>query len=103
MQVASVVSGLFFKEKITAAVNRIGVNTFCENVAEVEAAQPNIILVDLEHPHAHLVLQEYGKAVIAFGPHLRSDLLAIAKEFGAKVYPRSVFFGELDKLLHQHL
>jgi hypothetical protein len=28
--------------------------------------------------------------------------MVIAQEFGAKAYPRSTFFNELDKLLHQH-
>ena len=96
------VTGLFFRTKIAKAVDRIGTNTFCESVEEVQATQPKVVLVDLEHPHAHLVLREYGKAVIAFGPHLRSDLLAVAREFGARAYPRSVFLEELDRLLHQH-
>ena len=102
MEVASVVSGIFFKSKIEDAVRRVGKNTFCSNADEVRAAKPGIVLVDLEHPEAHIVLREFGKRAIAFGPHLRTDLLAVAREFGAQTYPRSIFFNDLDKLLHQY-
>jgi hypothetical protein len=102
MQVVSVVSGIFFKAKIELAVRRHGTNTFCNSVAEVETNNPEIIIVDLEHPKAHEILHHFGKRCVAFGPHLRTDLLAVAREFGARTFPRSVFFNELDKILsHQ--
>ena len=103
MNVASVVSGVFFKEKIDAAIKRTNSqHTFCGTIAEVRLANPHIVLVDLEHPEAHMVLREYGAKAIAFGPHMRQELLAVAREFGAQAYPRSVFFSQLDKLLHLH-
>lgn len=103
MQVASLVSGIFFKAKIDTAVKRYGSNTFCSSLQEVIATKPTVVLVDLEHPEAHLVLREFGRNAIAFGPHTRADLLAVAREFGAPSYPRSVFFNDLEKLLHQHV
>jgi hypothetical protein len=102
MQVVSVVSGLFFKTKIDATVQRFGTNIFCSTVDEIKQLRPQVILVDLEHPQALAVLKEFGTTVIAFGPHIRTDLLAIANEFGARVYPRSIFFAELHNLLHMH-
>lgn len=99
MQVASVVNGVFFKSKIAAAVHRYGENTFCNTLAEVHAVNPTVVLVDIEHPQAHEVLRVYGRTAIAFGPHLRQELIAVAREFGAQAYPRSAFFGQLENLL----
>jgi hypothetical protein len=95
------VSGIFFKAKIDDAVKRVGRNTFCSTLEQVDAVKPALVIVDLEHPEAHMVLAAYGKNAIAFGPHVQTELLAVAREFGAKVYPRSVFFSQLDNLLHQ--
>ena len=104
MQVASLVSGIFFKAQIESAVKRMTAqHLFCSSLAEVNAASPTVVIVDLEHPQAHLVLREYGCRALAFGPHMKAELLAVAREFGAHVYPRSVFFSQLDKLLHQHV
>ena len=105
MQVAGLVSGIFFKAKIDEAVQRITAAQaiFCNNAEDIRAVQPTVVIVDLEHPESHLVLREYGPRAIAFGPHMRQELLAVAREFGAHVYPRSVFFSQLDKLLHQHV
>ena len=101
MQVVSVVNGIFFKSKIEAVVRRFGTNIFCSTVDEVHSAEPMMVIVDLEHPNALEILQTFGSRVVAFGPHLRVDLLAVAKEFGAKAYPRSAFFNELDTILWQ--
>lgn len=98
MQVVSVVEGLFFKAKIAAAVQ----SKFCNTVAEVKEEQPKLIIVDLEHPAAHELLKTYGEKVIAFGPHMRTELLAIAKTYGARVYPRSVFFNDIHKLVREY-
>jgi hypothetical protein len=100
MQVVSVVSVGFFRAKIESAVQRFGTNSFCSSVAEIAEMRPEVIIVDLEHPKALEVLRTFGKSAIAFGPH--TDLLAIGKQFGAKVYPRSIFFSELDNILHQY-
>jgi hypothetical protein len=102
MQVASLVSGIFFKTRIDTAVKKFGTNTFCSSLKEVVETKPSVVLVDLEHPEAHLVLRQFGNSAIAFGPHMRTDLLAVAREFKAQAYPRSVFFNELERLLHQH-
>lgn len=104
MQVASLVSGILFKVKIEEAIKRMAsVHTFCNSIDDVKACDPTVVIVDLEHPQSHLVLKEYGGRAIAFGPHLQTELMAVAREFGARVYPRSVFFSQLDKLLHQHV
>lgn len=103
MQVACLVSGIFFQSKITAAVSRVASDhIFCESLDDVKAATPTLVIVDLEHPESHLVLAEYGSRALAFGPHLPMELLAVAREFGAQVYTRSAFFNELDRLLHQY-
>jgi hypothetical protein len=102
MRVVSVVSGIFFKAKIELAVRRHGTNTFCNSVDEVNEANPELIIVDLEHLQAHEVLRHFGKKCVAFGPHLRTDLLAVAREFGARTFPRSVFFNELEHILRSH-
>jgi AmiR/NasT family two-component response regulator len=102
MRVASIVSGLFFKAKIDAAVKNVGEHVNCADIAQLREHNPKLILVDLEHPQALDVLREFGNSVVAFGPHMRAELLAIAREFGAQAYPRSVFFSELGNILRQH-
>ena len=102
MRVVSFVQGIFFKAKVDDVVKRFGSHNFCNDVTEIKDLQPNIIIVDLEHPNALAVLREHGRSVIAFGPHMRTDLLRIAAEFGARAYPRSIFFREIDHLLHLH-
>src|SRR5262245_42898323 len=102
MQVVSVVSGIFFKAKIEETVRRFGKNAFCSSLEEIGLLNPRVIIVDLEHPDALEVLRRYGRQVIAFGPHLRTDLLTIASQFGARAYPRSIFFNQLDQILHLH-
>src|SRR4051812_3296795 len=103
MQVVSVVSGIFFKGKIETIAKGFGEHSFCSTIDEITSLQPNVIIVDLEHPQALEVLRSFGSKTIAFGPHVRTDLMAIAQEFGAKAYPRSIFFNELHKILHSHL
>jgi hypothetical protein len=104
MRVASLVSGIFFKAKIEESIKRIvSEHEFCSNLKEIKAIDPTVVIVDLEHPESHLVLKEYGCRALAFGPHMQTELMAVAREFGAHVYPRSVFFSQLDKLLHQHV
>jgi hypothetical protein len=102
MQVVSVVSGIFFKTKIEAVAKRFGEHQFCNTIQEIATKKPDVIIVDLEHPKAAEVLQVYGKSVVAFGPHLRTDLMGIANKFGAQAYPRSTFFNDLDKILHRY-
>jgi len=101
MNVASLVSGIFFKTRINNAVEALGDNTFCSTVAEITATNPTIVIVDLEHPNAPEVIRYFNSKVLAFGPHLRYDLAAISKEFGIQAYPRSVFFNQLETLLRQ--
>jgi hypothetical protein len=105
MQVVGLVSGIFFKAKIDEAVRRVTAaqTIFCNTAEDIRAAKPTVVIVDLEHPESHLALREYGARAIAFGPHMQQELLAVAREFGAQAYPRSVFFSQLDKLLHQHI
>ena len=103
MLVVSVVSGIFFKAKIEEAVKRVGTNEFHDQMDGIAAANPCVIVLDLEHPQALEVLKQYGGKVIAFGPHMKTELLLIGQKFGAKVYPRSIFFNQIDKLLHQRV
>ena len=103
MIVVSIVTGIFFKAKIEFAVRKVGTNTFGSSIQDIERQNPSLILLDLEHPQALEVLKQYGAKVIAFGPHVKTELHAIARQFGAKVYTRSSFFYDIDKLLHQHV
>jgi hypothetical protein len=102
MQVASIVVGDFFKERIDAIVQQVGTNTFYTCATEVHHAQPRVVIVDLEHPSAPELLRRFGSSAIAFGPHLRSELGVIAREFGATVYTRSAFLEHLERFLKHH-
>jgi len=75
---------LLFRSKLGAVVAAAG--------AEVVAADADLVVLDVEAPGAverirGLVLQ--GVAVLAFGPHVRAELLRAAREAGATAVPNS--------------
>jgi len=62
----------------------------------------DLVVVDVEAPGAMerirgLVLQ--GVAVLAFGPHVRAELLRAAREAGATAVPNSQVVQQLRQLL----
>ncbi len=104
-------SDLIFSSRIQQAANHAAVECV---VARDEAAMcaalvrsPSLILVDLQTmgETSSSSIQAARKAlpdarIVAFGPHVQADLLAVAKQAGADlVLPRSAFVQQLQALL----
>ena len=103
-RVGVLVPNLFLRVPVDAAVRGAGAEP--ETVAGVAAAAsaPRVLVVDLDALGAEpetavraLVVQ--GKDVLAFGPHVKAQMLAACRAAGAVVLPRSVFLARLPELL----
>ena len=103
-RVGVLVTNLFLRVPVDAAVRAAGAEP--ETVAGVAAAAgaPRVLVVDLdalgEDPSAAVrELVAHGKDVLAFGPHVKAQMLAACRAAGAVVLPRSVFLARLPELL----
>jgi hypothetical protein len=62
----------------------------------------DVVLVDLSRPGVLDVLDEVvalGGRVVAYGPHVESELLAAASVAGAEAVPRSRFFRDMSPFM----
>lgn len=96
MRVLLATRDLFFRSKLGAVVQAAG-----GELTRDEAAC-DIVVQDVEAPGAvdrirGLVLQ--GIAVLAFGPHVRAELLRAARDAGATAVPNS----QVEEALRQFL
>ena len=67
---------------------------FVSNPEALVSADADLVLVDLAIPGALDVISQLTGRVIAFGPHVATDVLAAAEGAGAEAVPRSRFFRE---------
>jgi len=96
MKVLLATRDLIFRSKLGAVVREGG----GEMTREDESS--DLVVLDVEAPGAverirGLVLQ--GVAVLAFGPHVRGELLRAAREAGATAVPNSQVEQQLRQLL----
>jgi hypothetical protein len=104
-QVGLLVPNLFVRVPVEAAARAAGLRTL--PLADAEQASRSgcrVVIADLEalggDPAAAVqALVSAGKTVLAFGPHVRGEMLAAARAAGAVVLPRSVFLERLPELL----
>ena len=103
-RVGVLVPNLFLRVPVDAAVRGAGAEP--ETVAGVAAAAsaPRVLVVDLDAlgpdpAVAVRALMAMGKDVLAFGPHVKAQMLAACRAAGAVVLPRSVFLARLPELL----
>jgi hypothetical protein len=95
MKVLLATRDLIFRSKLGAVVRELG------EMAPDEASS-DVVVLDVEAPGAverirGLVLQ--GIAVLAFGPHVRAELLRAARDAGATAVPNSQVEERLRQLL----
>jgi hypothetical protein len=104
-QVGLLVPNLFLRVPVEAAARAAGLRTL--PLADAEQASRSgcrVVIADLEALGSDPVvavraLVSAGKTVLAFGPHVRGEMLAAARVAGAVVLPRSVFLERLPELL----
>lgn len=105
MKIAAFVPDLFDRSRITTAVAAAGGEVEVEFLRDPEgfaSSGADVVLVDLARPGAlDVIASAIGSArVIAFGPHVDTDVLVAAREAGAdEVLPRSQFFKELGAIV----
>jgi hypothetical protein len=95
MKVLLATRDLIFRSKLGAVVRELG------EMARDEASS-DVVVLDVEAPGAverirGLALQ--GIAVLAFGPHVRAELLRAARDAGATAVPNSQVEERLRQLL----
>jgi hypothetical protein len=104
-QVGMLVPNLFLRVPVEAAVRSAGFRALpLANAEQALRSGCQVVIADLETLGGDPVtavrgLVGAGKTVLAFGPHVRGEMLAAARAAGAVVLPRSVFLERLPELL----
>ena len=96
MKVLLATRDLIFRSKLGAVVRAGGVE-----LAPDEKSS-DLVVVDVEAPGAVERIRglvERGVAVLAYGPHVRAELLRAAREAGATAVPNSKVEEHLRQLL----
>jgi hypothetical protein len=96
-RVLAYVPDLMDRSRISAAAVDV---TFARSPAALEAADADLVVVDLGRPGVLDVLGRIGVPVIGFASHVDRDLMASARAAGCgTVLARSAFFSRLGQLL----
>jgi hypothetical protein len=104
-QVGMLVPNLFLRVAVEAAVRAANLQpVVLASAAQAVRSSCSVVIVDLEvlgddPADGVRSLVAASKAVLAFGPHVRGEMLAAARAAGAVVLPRSAFLGRLPELL----
>ena len=112
--VVAVVTDLFFMTKISSTAGALGVpvevvRTLDELSERLTDRRGALVLIDLEADGVvaaeaiRLCKQAaHRRRIVAFGPHVRTDLITAAREAGAdEVLARSAFVARLPALLKE--
>jgi len=95
-RVLLVTTDLLFRSKLAAVVTASGAEvTYDEAACDLAAIE----LGDARAPDRIRRLVERGVPVLAYGAHVRADLLRAAREAGATAVPNSEVEGRLRDLL----
>ncbi len=105
MSVVALVTDLMFSTKISSTGAAVNVPVRVVRTADDLEPGATLLLVDLDAEGAFDAIERCrtmipAPRIVAFGPHVRADLLAAAREAGAdEVLPRSAFVARLPDLL----
>jgi hypothetical protein len=108
-RVSVIVPNLFLRVPVEAAVKMAGYDPVSSADADQAlGAEAFVVIVDLDalgdEPESVVRrLVATGKTVLAFGPHVKGEMLASARAAGAVVLPRSAFLERLPELLRAAL
>lgn len=92
VRVAAITKDLMDRSKIIAAVENV---TLARSV-DAALGDPDVVLVDLHIPGAVEAALASGARVLGYGSHVDEDTLDAARQLGAEVMARSVFFRRLS-------
>ena len=104
-QIGMLVPNLFLRVPVEAAVRSAGFRALpLADAGQALRSGCQVVITDLEMlggdpATAVRALVAAGKTVLAFGPHVRGEMLAATRAAGAVVLPRSVFLERLPELL----
>jgi hypothetical protein len=105
IRVAVLVPNLFVRVTVESAVRAARlVPVAVASAVQAREEDCRVAIVDLEAsgidaPAAIAALVGGGIVVLAFGPHVRAEALAAARQAGAVALPRSAFLARLPELL----
>jgi hypothetical protein len=108
-RVSVIVPNLFLRVSVEAAVKMAGYDPVASSDADQALrADASVVIADLDalgdEPESVVHrLAAAGKTVLAFGPHVKGEMLASARAAGAVVLPRSAFLERLPELLRAAL
>jgi hypothetical protein len=92
VRVAAITRDLMDRSKIVAAVEDVTV----AGSAGADLGEPDVVLVDLHVAGAVEAALATGARVLGYGSHVDEETLAAARQLGAEVMARSVFFRRLS-------
>lgn len=104
---------LMFLSRVTSTANSLGlrveaVTDWNQGLTKAASGDYRVVYFDLEQPHSVADLlralpTENPPPVIAFGPHVKVELLSEARRAGCReVMPRSQFNANLPVILQQY-
>lgn len=91
MDVTAITKDLMDRSKIAAAIDGVRV---VRSPAD-DLGSPDVIFVDVHIVGAVEAALGTGATVVGYGSHVDEQTLSAARELGAQVMPRSVFFRRL--------
>ena len=99
MKILVFVKDLFFRVKIESELKRLNLDyQFLENLDKL--GEFDFLVLDLEQEKNFEAVQKLPEKVICFCSHKNIEVIRRAKDAGCKnVYPRSVFFEKLEKIV----
>ena len=93
------VKDLFFRVKIEAELKSIKADFEFVNSLDSVIGEFDYLILDLEEEESLETARKFPEKVLGFCSHKNTELIKKAKELGCKVYPRSVFFKKLEKII----
>ena len=92
MKISIYLNDIFSQSKIQSVIQKIKEH---EKTSE-------LIFIDIMMPGAFVLIEEFPKKCICFGPHLQIALFEKARALGCEnVFPRSFFFTNIEKLINK--
>ena len=105
MKISIYLNDIFSQSKIQSVIQKIkGTSFFSDDIEKIKEHEKTseLIFIDIMMPGAFVLIEEFPKKCICFGPHLQIALFEKARALGCEnVFPRSFFFTNIEKLINK--
>ena len=100
MKIVGLVDDIFFIGKIEGIVNNLGLKIKFLSSEDIENMELDYVIVDMDHKDAFKIIEKFSNKALCFGSHVKQEQFDKARRLGCKrVYPRSMFFDNLQNML----